>query len=312
MTTGQRRAGEKSILFTSAWPIARFTRVAPQVGVSPFGGSRASVLDLARRAAACRLDGLTLGDGFVRTPSFPVWSGGLDCFVELAWLAGHVDLPTYGVDAVVAPARDPRVLAKQASSLQAVTDGRTHLALSAGFWPDDARLFGYSFEERGARLDEAIAGLIAASKGMHFTGRFWSWETALPISPAHEVALPELWLSGGVATMRRALRHGVTWQPTGMTPEQLAPLAREYADSGGVGLSVRTRMSVSQPPSNPDAVAFRNFPTLVGPAEYLAERVADYAAVGATYISVVPGYDDRSCAETIEALGRARELLTGT
>src|SRR5437868_9324609 len=116
-----------------------------QVGVSPFGSSRGVALDLAQRARDAGLDGLILGDGFVSTPSFPVWSGGVDCFVELAWLAGQVDIPAYGIDAIVAPARDPRVLAKQASSLQAVTGGRCHLALSPGYWAEDARLFGHSF-----------------------------------------------------------------------------------------------------------------------------------------------------------------------
>src|SRR5947209_687465 len=130
--------------------------MAVQVGVSPFGSSRESVLELARRAATSGLDGLILGDGFVSTPSFPVWSGGVDCFVELAWLAGQVDIPTYGIDAIVAPARDPRVLAKQASSLQAVTGGRCHLAVSAGYCAEDARLFGFSFAERGARLDAGV------------------------------------------------------------------------------------------------------------------------------------------------------------
>jgi alkanesulfonate monooxygenase SsuD/methylene tetrahydromethanopterin reductase-like flavin-dependent oxidoreductase (luciferase family) len=285
--------------------------VAVQVGVSPFGSSRESVLELARRAAAAGLDGLILGDGFVSTPSFPVWSGGVDCFVELAWLAGHVAMPTYGISAIVAPARDPRVLAKQASSLQAVTSGRTHLALSPGYWPEDAQLFGYTFEERGARLDEGIRALLAAWKGADFDGRFWSWHAPGQISPAHEVAPPELWLSGAEATMRRALRHGLAWQPTRMSPEQVAPLARQYTQSGGVGLRIRTRMSVSPPPPNPDGLALAGFTTLVGPAEYLAEQLADYAALGATYISVVPGYDDRSCAETIEALGRAKQYVAG-
>src|SRR5438552_15878301 len=121
--------------------------MALQVAVSPFGSSRAGVLQLARRAAEVGLDGLVLGDGFVSTPSFPAWSGGVDCFVELAWLAGQVDIPTYGIDAIVAPARDPRVLAKQASSLQAVTGGRCHLALSPGYWAEDARLFGHSLRD---------------------------------------------------------------------------------------------------------------------------------------------------------------------
>src|ERR1700738_1448740 len=109
-----------------------------QVGVSPFGSSRAGALDLARRGAGAGLDGLILGDGFVSTPSFPIWSGGIDCFVELAWLAGKIDMPTYGIDAIVLPCRDPRVLAKQAASLSAVTEGRCHIALSAGLWARDA------------------------------------------------------------------------------------------------------------------------------------------------------------------------------
>src|SRR5207245_1671716 len=108
-----------------------------QVGVSPFGSSRQAVLNLARRVADAGLDGLILGDGFVSTPSFPIWSGGVDCFVELAWLAGQVDVPTYGIDAIVLPCRDPRVVAKQAASLSAVTEGRSHIALAAGFWAED-------------------------------------------------------------------------------------------------------------------------------------------------------------------------------
>jgi alkanesulfonate monooxygenase SsuD/methylene tetrahydromethanopterin reductase-like flavin-dependent oxidoreductase (luciferase family) len=277
--------------------------VAVQIGVSPFGGSREGVLRLARLAAESGLDGLTLGDGFVSTSSFPVWSGGVDCFVELAWLAAQVDLPTYGIDAIVLPARDPRVLAKQICSLNAVTGGRSHVALSAGYWAEDAQLFGYSFEERGARLDEGVRALNAALNGDDFEGRYWSWRSELAISPCHATEPPELWLSGAAPTMRRALRYGLPWQPTRMSPGEVAPLAQRYLDGGGVGLKVRTRMSVSTPQHNPQA--FKTFTTLVGPVEYLAEQLEAYIALGATYISVVPGYDEASCAETIAALGHA-------
>src|SRR5438270_114913 len=167
------------------------------------------VLSLARRAVDAGLDGLILGDGFVSTPSFPIWSGGVDCFVELAWLAGQVKVATYGVDAIVLPARDPRVLAKQACSFSAVAGAGCHLALSAGFRAQDAQLFGYTFEQRGARLDEGIRALLAALRSEDFEGQFWSWHTELPISPCHEIAPPQLWLSGAEATMRRALRYGL-------------------------------------------------------------------------------------------------------
>ena len=106
--------------------------------------------------------------------------------------------------------------------------------------------------------------------------------------------------------MRRALRYGLAWQPRAGSPQAVASLARQYTDLGGVGLRVRARMSVSEPPPPPDS-AFATFAPQVGPAEYLAEQLAGYAALGATYVSVVPGYDDRSCAETIEALGRAKQ-----
>src|SRR5262252_2131932 len=224
-----------------------------QIGISPFAASREGVLGLARLAAEVGLDGLILGDGFVSTPSFPIWSGGLDCFVELGWLSGQVPMRSYGIDAIVLPARDPRILAKQACSLQAVTSAECHVALSAGFWAEDAPLFGYEFGQRGARLDEGIRALQAAFRGEDFEGRFWSWQAPLPISPCHAVEPPELWLSGAEATMRRALRYGLPWQPTRLSAAELEPLARQYREVGGVGLKVRTRMSVAAPADNPQA-----------------------------------------------------------
>ena len=107
--------------------------------------------------------------------------------------------------------------------------------------------------------------------------------------------------------MRRALRYGLPWEPTRMSPAEVGPLARRYLDGGGVALKVRARMSVDTPANNPDA--FKTFTTLVGPADYLAEQLEAYAALGAAYVSVVPGYDERSCAETIEALGSAVNAL---
>jgi hypothetical protein len=191
-----------------------------------------------------------------------------------------------------------------------VTEANCHLALSAGFWDDDARWFGYAFEERGARLDEGIRALGAAFRAEDFEGRFWRWQAPLPISPCHATRLPELWLSGAQATMRRALRYRLPWQPSRLSAAELEPQARQYRELGGVALKVRTRMSVRSPSDDPRA--FQGFTTLVGPAEYLAEEIHAFARLGASYVSVVPGYDEASCAATIEALGRAAEALGGS
>ena len=92
-----------------------------------------------------------------------------------------------------------------------------------------------------------------------------------------------------------------------MAPSEVAPLAREYLDAGGASLKVRARMSVRTPSNDP--TAFQGFSTLVGPPAYLAEQIAAYAELGAAYVSVVPGFDEETCADTIEALGQALTLL---
>jgi hypothetical protein len=66
-------------------------------------------------------------------------------------------------------------------------------------------------------------------------------------------------------------------------------------------------MSTSEPKRGPGALAF---PTLVGPADYLARQLEAYLESGATYVSVVCGYDDESCAATIDALGVAVRSLS--
>ncbi len=156
-------------------------------------------------------------------------------------------------------------------------------------------------------MDEGIRALIAAFNGQDFQGRYWFWTMPMPISPCNAVDPPELWLSGAEATMRRAQRYGLAWEPSRMAPDEVPPLARAYFDGGGKSLEVRARMSVSKTPEAPQA--FRGFSTLAGPAEYLADQINAYAALGASYVSIVPGYDEASCADTIEALGRALPLL---
>jgi hypothetical protein len=102
--------------------------------------------------------------------------------------------------------------------------------------------------------------------------------------------------------MRRAVRHGLAWQPTRLFPAELKLLAQQYSDAGGVSLKVRARMSTTEPRRSPGALAF---PTLVGPPAFLAEQLDAYIRLGASYISIVCGYDDDSCADTIDALGVA-------
>ena len=280
------------------------------IAISPYATSRQEVLDLGQQVVEGGLDGLIIGDGMIGTSSFPIWSGGTDSFVHTAWLAGRFDLPTYGIEALILPARDPRIAAKQASSLAAMTEGRFHLAVATGRWEHDAEVFGYDFATRGSRLEEGIRALMSIWNGeQSFSGRYWSWSTdAGTLTPCTSVPPPELWVAGeGAPAIRRALNFGVAWQPTRFTPQDLAPLARKFFDAGGVSLKIRIRMSVVEPPSMPEDRL--SYPKLIGPPSFLADQLAAYAELGASYISVVPGFDYASCAATVDALADAKREL---
>ena len=67
-----------------------------RVGVSPFASTRSGVLALAARAVEGGIGMLWLGDGLLVNPDFPLWSGGLEPFTELAWLAGRFEGVTVG------------------------------------------------------------------------------------------------------------------------------------------------------------------------------------------------------------------------
>jgi alkanesulfonate monooxygenase SsuD/methylene tetrahydromethanopterin reductase-like flavin-dependent oxidoreductase (luciferase family) len=281
-----------------------------QIAVTPSGNSRAEVLDFVQRAVDAGIDGLAFGDGMIGNASYPPWQGGLDPFVEIGWLAGRFDLSMYGTEGIVLPLRDPRIVAKQASSLAAVTDGRFHLGIVNGRWRQDADLFGYSFEERGARMDEGIRALQSIWRGdKEFNGQFWSWATdAGTITPCTSVPPPELWLAGeGAMILRRAVKYGLPWLPTRYTPADLAPRAHEYYERGGPQLKIRVRVAVAAPPGMPEDAL--TYPTLIGPAAYLAEQFQGYQEIGADYISVVPGVDYASAIATIDALAEVKRTV---
>jgi len=99
--------------------------------------------------------------------------------------------------------------------------------------------------------------------------------------------------------MHRALALGLPFQAFRMSPDALASWARTWRDRGGALLAVRIRVGVAPVASRPDGVDWQ---AVTGPAGHLAEEMARYAALGVDDLSLLPGQDDRSSRETVDAL----------
>lgn len=94
--------------------------------------------------------------------------------------------------------RDPRVLAKMATSLAAISGGRVDLFLGRGYRESEYRAFGQPWpadEVRTQRLAEAIdvIGALWPGERVDFAGEFWSLRNALAMPTD---ALPLVWVGG--------------------------------------------------------------------------------------------------------------------
>lgn len=269
-------------------------------GISPFADTREGALRIARTAVAGGIDTLWLGDGLLASADFPGWSGALEPFTELSWLAGAVDPGRIGLTAAVLPLRDVVNVAKQAATLDVITEGRFVLVAAPGFWDREFAFRDIPIGERGARFDDAVLALQALWRGESHDGPFVRIPPGDVVSPVpHTPGGPPLWLAGGEATMRRALRLGLPFQPSRMLPDALEPLARRWFDEGGGELGLRLRVEVSDRAPQGHEVDWQ---ALTGTADQVCDAFARYAAMGVSDISVVPGQHDDTSLHTVEAL----------
>jgi luciferase-type oxidoreductase len=100
-------------------------------------------------------------------PTFGDTGQMLDPMVYLGFLAAHTHRITLGTTGIVLPLRDPLIVAKQAASVDQLTNGRLILGLSSGDRPVEYPAFGVEFENRAERYREAF-DIVRAVTEAHF------------------------------------------------------------------------------------------------------------------------------------------------
>jgi alkanesulfonate monooxygenase SsuD/methylene tetrahydromethanopterin reductase-like flavin-dependent oxidoreductase (luciferase family) len=245
-------------------------------------------LAFADAIVAAGIDTLWLGDGIFKRPDFAQWRGGMESLTELAWLAGRHPGVRIGITAAVLPIRDIDWLAREAATLDHLTEGRFVLAVAAGFWDDELAYRGVDPTQRGSELRQRLDALRE---------RFGpdSELSPEPYTPGG----PPIWLAGGPVTMREALARGLPFQASRALPDELAPVAARWFDQGG-GLLAH-RIYVEAGDDVPDGVQVQRH-VLTGPASALAEGLARYRELGVGDISLVLGHDDGSARRTLDVL----------
>src|SRR5206468_1157667 len=143
-------------------------------------GDPGVAVTVAKHAEAAGFESVWTGEHFVlpnrRPPgsSLPPTLPMLDPLIALTLIANETSRLRLGTGVLILPLRNPVVLAKALTSLDAVSGGRLIVGVGAGYIAEEFAAVGVSLHERGALMDDYLPALRALweSTPPRFEGRF--------------------------------------------------------------------------------------------------------------------------------------------
>jgi len=261
------------------------TRVAP---------SWPDLLLLAQRAEAVGFDSIWVGDHlFVRFPPddvYQIWEG----WSMLSALAASTTRVELGSLVACTSFRNPALLAKMAVTVDEISGGRLTLGLGAGWHEPDFRAFGYPYDHRVSRFEEAltlIATLLRKGK-IDFEGRFHqARECELRPRGPRAQGPPILVGAAGERMLRLTARHADIWNRDLGPAESITDLpewrtrvdaacTKEGRDPNSLERYAMIGIETPGAPSSEDSTSHKGSP------EELADALRTYASEGISHVQV--------------------------
>jgi probable F420-dependent oxidoreductase len=263
----------------------RFTFHCPEAqGPDADSLDAGSLLEIATAAERVGFDGISLSEH--PAPGARWLSAGghqtLDPLVTLGYIAGATHRIRLITNLVVAPYRNPFLLAKASATVDRLSGGRLTLGLGTGYQKTEFYALGVDMEERNNLFDEALDVLPMHWRGEPFSYAGRHFDAREVIARPRPVQNPiPIWIGGNSKLSRRRIAERAQgWMPM----------------SGPAELSATTRT----PPLG-------SLPEL---ADMIAELRDAAAARGRSdLIDVTYSYPDRSIASPSQDADRHREAL---
>jgi probable F420-dependent oxidoreductase len=278
--------------------------------------------DMARTAEQVGFDSIWVGDHLLFRDDLPP-RGPWEAWSILAALSAVTDRVELGPLVASASFHNPAMLAKKAAAVDEISAGRLILGLGAGWNEVEYRAFGFPFDHRVDRFEEAFAIIRGLLRDGHvdFDGRYHSARDCVLLpSPARPGGPPIMIGSTGPRMLRLVARHADAWnawftsfanRPDGlvairaMVDEACAEVGRDPAT---LERSVAVLVQVGE-----GQVAVRGgrqdrVPPLRGSAEELAASMRAFAGEGISHLQLVV---DPITVDSIERIGAVLEILDG-
>ena len=147
----------------------------------------------------------------------------------LAWLAFAAAVTRdikLGTGVIVLPQRNPVVLAKQAATLDVLSERRLFLGVGVGWLAEEFDAVGVPFADRGRRHDDYVEAMRAlwrdTKASVHNT--YTNFDNAISLPQPAGRAVPVVIGGRSHRSARRAAEIGDGYFPSISAPEQLTPL----------------------------------------------------------------------------------------
>ena len=281
------------------------------------------LLSMARRIEDVGYDAVWVGDHLLyRWSGVAEARGPWECWTMLAAIAAATNRIELGPLVASTSFHAPAMLAKQAATVDEISGGRLVLGLGAGWNQTEYEAFGFPFDHRISRFEEAftIIRTLLREGSIDFDGVYYqARDCELQPRPARPGGPPLLLGSNGERMLRIAAPHINAWNAwynaTGNSPAGIAPL-REQVDAAARAAGrdpAEVERTVAVLVRLPGGIGrlmgddtMNEISALTGSPEEMAEELRAYARAGIGAVQLVL---DPITLGSIEAFGSVLELL---
>ncbi len=254
------------------------------------------IRQMAQAADAGNLDSIWLFDHllfrFTEESTLGIW----ECWTLLSALAEATNNVELGTLVLCNPFRNPALLAKMAHTLDEVSNGRVILGLGAGWHQPEFDAFGYPFDYRVSRFNEAVQIMNPLLKGetVDFEGKYYQAKDCVitPPSPRKE-GVPLLVGAFSPRMLRLTAQYADKWNTAWLTdPAQLAERLQKIHNActevGRDPATLEVTVAIETVFPHLDAGTPMVDGAHSGSAEEIAQVFQGYADVGVSHLIVMP------------------------
>ena len=194
------------------------------------------IRDIAMTAEAVGFDSIWVGDHLLFDDAVAGRRGPLEAWSLLAALGEATTRVALGPLVAATSFHSPAMLAKKAATVDEISGGRLVLGLGAGWNQPEYDGFGFAYDHRVARFEEAftIIRRLLAGEMVDFAGNYYTVSRS-ELLPRPVRQIPLMIGSNGPKMLRIAAPHVQMWNSWftwfGNEPEGLAPLVEDLIDA---------------------------------------------------------------------------------